>query len=349
MNGPSVALAFPNMNNGPVLDHFFEKLKANTTYSNIEIVVVDDGSTDESLSILRRWRESGAFSSFKLVEQENRGVCHAFNRVLSMVESDLVVRLDGDATVETPGWLERMLAFYLSDEQIGIAVAQIVFPWGTVHSLGRNIVCPEGLHDRGATPTEPSGRRTLDSNVLRLPPEEVPVGLEISEVDSALGCCTMFSKALADEIGGLDPAYSPVWIEDDDFGFSARAIGKKVFCFPDVKVIHHVNARNPRDKRAVARRASSMEHRIGRMLPRRLKDVVKPRVGIRSSDTPWRIQLLRKHYTTWKEKWGFDPLNPDMAAVSARYSGSEICWASDPDRRRAGEAIIANYRATALA
>jgi len=67
-------------------------------------------------------------------------------------------------------------------------------------------------------------------------------------------------------------------------------------------------------------------------------------MGIGGSDSPWRVQLLRQHYATWKENWGFDLLNPDLSAVRARYSGSEICWASDPERRRVGEAIIANHR-----
>src|SRR5262249_28825080 len=176
------------------------------------------------------------------------------------------------------------------------------------------------------------------------PAEGTPGGLEIGEVDSVLGCCTMFAKALADEVGGLDPAFSPVWIEDDDFGFSTRAIGKKVFCFPDVKVTHRIEARNPRVGAAAGRPPSPVERGIGRIVPRRLVNAVRPRAGVGDSYKTWRRQLLGRHYATWKKKWGFDPLNPDLNAIRARYSGSEVCWASDPDRRRAGETIISSYR-----
>ena len=340
MTQPSVALTLPNMNNEPVLDLFFARLRKNTTYSNIEVVVVDDGSTDASVPILRRWRDSGAFPRFTLIEQENRGVIHAFNRALSAVESEIVVRLDGDATVETPGWLERMLAFYLTDERIGVVVAQIVYESGLVHSLGRNLVCKEGLHDRGSLPAEPAGRRTLDSNVHRYAVDECPVPLEIAEVDSALGCCTMFSTSLADDIGGLDPRFSPVWIEDDDFGLSARALGKKVFFFPEVKVVHRPDRRNPRGAPS-HREPSSLQRRVGRMLPRRVRSALRPAMGF--GDAPWRVELLQRHYATWREKWGFDPLNPQMTEIANQYGTSEVWWAFQESRRRAGEDIIAAY------
>jgi O-antigen biosynthesis protein len=338
-SSPTVALAIPNMNNGPVLDLFFEKLYANTSYPNFEIVVVDDGSTDDSVSILRRWRDSGAFTNFTLIEQENRGVPDAFNRALGSVSSEIVVRLDGDATIETPGWLELMLSFYLSDDRIGIVVSRIVFETGMIHSLGRNVLCPEGLHDRGSVPDEPPGLRTLCSNVRRFSVQDAPVPLEIAEVDTALGCCTMFSKSLADEIGGIDRRFSPVWIEDDDFGFAARAHGKKVFCFPAVEVLHRTGMRNPRGKDAqgkysllskVVGKNSFVRRAAGGLLPTRMKEALGIRLGL-GVDAPWRVDLLHRHYATWGSKWGFDPLNPDLDAITELYPDSEIGWRFDPE------------------
>lgn len=76
---PPVTLLLPNRNNGPVLDLVMSRLVQNTTYPDFEVVVVDDGSTDESLSILRRWRDSAAFSAFTLIEREHGGVVEALN------------------------------------------------------------------------------------------------------------------------------------------------------------------------------------------------------------------------------------------------------------------------------
>ena len=56
-----------------------------------------------------------------------------------------------------------------------------------------------------------------------------------------------------------------------------------------------------------------------------------------------KLDLLGRHFAHWREKWGFDPLNPDMDEVLRRYGGTEVCWRYDEDRRRAGERIAAAW------
>jgi hypothetical protein len=55
---------------------------------------------------------------------------------------------------------------------------------------------------------------------------------------------------------------------------------------------------------------------------------------------------LQHHYGYWREKWGFDMLNPDMDAVLARWGDTEVCWRYDDERRAAGEEILAKWRAS---
>ncbi|MEA2458549.1 MAG: hypothetical protein QOC95_1521, partial [Thermoleophilaceae bacterium] len=52
-------------------------------------------------------------------------------------------------------------------------------------------------------------------------------------------------------------------------------------------------------------------------------------------------------YAYWREKWGFDLMNPDMPQVLARYGDTEVCWRYDPARRSAGEGIAAAWDARA--
>ena len=53
---------------------------------------------------------------------------------------------------------------------------------------------------------------------------------------------------------------------------------------------------------------------------------------------------LEHHYAYWREKWGFDMLNPDMDAVLERWGDTEVCWRYRPDMRDAGERIVSAYR-----
>jgi hypothetical protein len=102
--------------------------------------------------------------------------------------------------------------------------------------------------------------------------------------------------------------------------------------------------RNPRE--ATSRRVMALyrlRRSIGRFVPERLRDAAAARAGLGDYD-PERVALLRRHYAAWREKWGFDPLNPDMDAVLESWGGSEVCWAYDDDLRRAGEEIAAAYR-----
>lgn len=62
------------------------------TYSNIEVIVVDDGSVDGTADVVR----SFGSSNVRLIVQENGGACAARNRALSESQGDLIQYLDAD-------------------------------------------------------------------------------------------------------------------------------------------------------------------------------------------------------------------------------------------------------------
>jgi hypothetical protein len=208
-----------------------------------------------------------------------------------------------------------------------------------------NVVGPEGVHDRGTRLTEPVGRRTLDINVERPLAVAGDEGGQIAEVDAAIGCCTLFSRELAKEIGGFDTVYNPVGFEDFDFALGARRLGRKVFFFPEVDVVHRLTLRNPRtDRSRLEWLLWRLRRRVGGAFPQAARNAVARAARLGDHD-PARIALLRRHYESWQRKWGWDPINPDMDAVLDRYGGTEVCWRFDAARREAGEDIIAAWRA----
>ncbi len=330
-----------------MLDLFFERLERNTTPPAEELIVVDDGSTDRSVQVLERWRASGRIPGLRVIRQPPRGIVDALNRACGEASGEVIVRLDGDATIETPGWLEKMLALRALSDRVGVVAGRVVFDSGRVQSFGMNIVSPAGIHSRGSVLREPVGRRTLDIAVDYPHESEAVGGDDLTEVDGAIGCCMLFDRELWERVGGFDERWSPVAFEDFDFALGARAHGRKVFFLPDVEVVHRISMRNPRDATTRSKMLLFRLRRgVGRFVPERVRAAAAERAGLGDHD-PERLALLRRHYASWREKWGFDALNPDIDQVLARWGGTEVCWAYDDELRRAGEEIVAGYRGAA--
>ena len=331
MSRPAVSLVMPNRDNAGVLDLTLSRLAEHTTYPDFELVVVDDGSTDQSRELLRRWRDSGRFRSFTLLEREPGGAPAALNAGAEAAGGELLVQLDADATVETPGWLERLVDFHQSDPRVGVVTAAVVLDTGRVHAYGANLVGPEGMHDGGTTITEPVGRRTSNGLVRRPRERELPPPSRPAEVDASIGCCMLLPRALWEEAGGYDLGFSPVWFDDLDLSLTARRLGRKVFVLGDVRVVHRISLRDA---------DPGLVRRVARRLPQGIKDVLARRADGLS---PAALERLRHHFAYWREKWGFDPLNPDMEALLARYGETEVCWRYDEGMRAAGEQVVSAY------
>lgn len=90
---PIVSLVVPVYNVERYLDAALESALAQTL-RDIEVICVDDGSTDGSVGILRRYAERDA--RVRVIEQGNAGVSAARNAALDAAHGDIVMFLDGD-------------------------------------------------------------------------------------------------------------------------------------------------------------------------------------------------------------------------------------------------------------
>lgn len=335
----------PNRNNGATLDLVLDRLAVHTSYHDFELIVVDDGSTDASLAILRRWRDSGRLPAFTLIEREHAGVVETLNAGLEAATGELVVQLDADASIETPGWLERMTDFFVSDERIGAVTAKIVYDRGTINACGISVIGPAGLHDRGTEISEPVGQRTYHHRVFRPRESDCALCRRIAEVDGGIGCCMMYRRSVALELGGYDAGFAPVWFDDLDLTISMRRLGYKVFFMPDVRVIHRPGMRGAYQQRPTPRqRAVSLLKRFRLLLPPRRRVRVMQALNL-DHPSPEHRERLAHHQAYWREKWGFDMLNPDMQAVLERWGETEICWRANPGMLEAGERIVEAFEA----
>jgi glycosyltransferase involved in cell wall biosynthesis len=108
------------------------------TYPNIELIVVDDGSKDNSVSILRTIKDK----RFTLLEQENQGAHMAINRGLGMAKGDLLTILNSD-DVYHPDRIRQMVALFDNEPEVGLVCSWI----SCIDSNGKQTGVKKGWHN----------------------------------------------------------------------------------------------------------------------------------------------------------------------------------------------------------
>ena len=117
---PSVAVVIPAYNEEKVIRKCIESVRA-SDYKNIEIIVVDDGSSDNTLN------EVFSFShkqDVRVISQPNQGKWSALNRAMLNVSSDIVVCIDADTQIEKSAI--RHLVKHFNDAKIGAVAGKIM-------------------------------------------------------------------------------------------------------------------------------------------------------------------------------------------------------------------------------
>src|SRR5689334_17614281 len=109
----TVSVVIPTYNYGRFLAEAIESALSQTRPPG-EIIVVDDGSTDDTASIVK-----GFDAHVKYIKQENAGVCAARNRGVNESTGELIAFLDADDRFE-PTAIEKQAAIFESEPEVGL-------------------------------------------------------------------------------------------------------------------------------------------------------------------------------------------------------------------------------------
>ncbi|ALT69747.1 glycosyltransferase [Methanobrevibacter millerae] len=118
MNNPKVSIIIPVYNSESLLTDCLMSVK-NQTLSDIEIICIDDGSTDNSFKILKDF--SNGDKRFKIFHQENSGAGFSRNVALEKVTGDFVLFLDSD------DWIEKDTCEKLYNQAINLHSDLVLF------------------------------------------------------------------------------------------------------------------------------------------------------------------------------------------------------------------------------
>jgi glycosyltransferase involved in cell wall biosynthesis len=134
-----ISVVLPIFNAAPWLSVALDSLTAQT-FSNHEIIAVDDGSTDDTPRILRRHAASD--SRIRIVTRPNTGIVGALNDGLAAARGWLIARMDADDEA-APDRFARQLARFAAEPDLVALGSAVTFMDSAGHSVQS---CPRPLH-----------------------------------------------------------------------------------------------------------------------------------------------------------------------------------------------------------
>ncbi len=196
---PPVSIIVPAFNESEVLDAALTSL-AGLNYPQLEVLVVDDGSDDDTLRVATEWEGRHGNADFRVVTKRNGGKASALNAGLAASRHPFVFCMDADSRLE-PGTLRRAMAHF-EDPSVG-AVA------GNVKVRNR-----KGLIGRLQALEYIEG--------LNMPRRAQGFVAAVNIVPGPVG---LFRREALDEVGGYD---TDTFAEDADLTLKMVAAGWKV-------------------------------------------------------------------------------------------------------------------------
>jgi GT2 family glycosyltransferase len=222
---PSVAIVVLNWNNAPDTTECIASINR-VEYDNYTVLVVDNGSTDDSASFLRH-----TFPAIELLELGNNlGYAEGNNvgiRHVLRSGPDYVCVLNNDTEI-APDFLQRMVEVSERDAQIGMVGPKMYFfePPNMVFSAGSTVDWRRGtLVHRGIWQHE----------------KEAHIYTAEEDVDFIIGCGMLVRSKVIERVGLFDPRYY-LNFEDVDWAIRIRKGGYKVRYTPRAHLWHKVSA-----------------------------------------------------------------------------------------------------------
>jgi GT2 family glycosyltransferase len=216
---PAIRVITVNYNAGALLTECIRRVAASTV--PVEIVVVDNASSDDSLACLR----AAAIPNLTIVgNAANLGFSRANNLALRGWTGDYALLLNPDCLVE-PDTIEKVIAALARAPEAGMAGCLIRNPDGSEQAGCRRL-----------TPTPGRAlRRLLGGAALSLAGRPLPAGAE--PVEAISGAFMLVRRAALEEVGLLDEGYF-MHCEDLDWCIRFRQAGWSILFVPAVAVTH---------------------------------------------------------------------------------------------------------------
>ena len=220
---PDVSAVIVTFNGMPWIERSLESLEG----TSAEVIVVDHGSTDGTLDLIRE-----RFPSVRVIEQENRGLGGGSNTGMRAASGRYYFLLNSDAWL-AEGALEKLVAFADEHPRAGV--------------VGPRLLNPDGTLQRSVRGFPTAWRLATEYFFLRkLAPRSRALNAfyaggfdhdAVREAEFVMGSAMLVRREAADEVGLFDEGFF-MFNEESDWCYRFRQAGWRVLFFPGAEVFH---------------------------------------------------------------------------------------------------------------
>lgn len=211
-HGPLVTIVVTTRDGLDHLRRLTAGLRDRTAYRDLELVVVDNASTDGT----REWLAHECPVEVRTIaNDENRSFSEANNQGIAVARGHYCLLLNNDVDPMHPEWLSRLVATMAAGPAVAAAGSLLVYPAGrhprghpTDHTIQHAGVAFELFRGAVRARNVAAGRDPVD--------DWIPTS---ASVPALTGACLLARTDTLRELGGLDPAY---WYGSEDWDLSLR-------------------------------------------------------------------------------------------------------------------------------
>ncbi len=224
MKRVQLSVVIVNWNTGELLGQCLASLFNSLQIKEVEVFVVDNASTDDSMALVRE-----RFPQVRLIEnEENLGFARANNQAFRQSSGRYVLMLNPDTLVHPLG-IDALVDFMETHPRAGACGARLLNPDGSLQpscspapTLGREF--RRLFHLPGM---RPDGYYPMDNWDAQQP----------RQVDVILGACLLLRRQALEQVGWLDEDYF-IYSEEVDLCHRLRRAGWELYWVPHGQVVH---------------------------------------------------------------------------------------------------------------
>ncbi|TFE29007.1 glycosyltransferase family 2 protein [Cohnella luojiensis] len=211
----------PNYNGEAFLKECLDSL-AIQIYKDFEVIIVDNASSDNSLSIIENFKLCFKMPVTIICNETNLGFCKAVNDGIRRATGEYVVLLNSD-TVATPSWLQQLVKLIKSDENIFSCASKMI----QYHDKSKIDDAGDFYSLVGWAFQEGHGKSIDKFNKNR-------------KIFSSCAGAAVYRKSILEIIGYFDETFF-AYLEDVDIGYRATIEGyKNMYC--STALIYHIGS-----------------------------------------------------------------------------------------------------------